>query len=86
MQSSLSTETLKKWAELTPQLEEEKLRAIGALLKKYDLTRVQPVSADHQVQFLKSGFTNKQSRLMVTGKVPASRAHQVRQFSQEVKS
>jgi hypothetical protein len=56
---SLPQTTLRKWADLTAKEEEEKLRKLGNLLKEHGLTSIQPVSADHQVYLLKSGFSNK---------------------------
>ena len=49
----------RKWAELTPQEEEDKLKALGSALKEMGLTTIQPVSADHQVNMINSGFTHK---------------------------
>ncbi len=72
MQST--TTTLKKWADLTAAEETVKLQEIGKLLEKHDLTRIEAVSADHLVYMLKSGYTQKQSKLMITGKVEPSKA------------
>jgi hypothetical protein len=72
MQSTFTT--LKKWADLTAAEEREKLQELGKLLEKYNLTRIEAVSADHLAYMLKSGFTQKQSKLMITGKVDPSMA------------
>ena len=78
MQSSV-----KKWGELSPQEEEDKLHALGKILKNHGLLRVQPVSADNQVFMLKSGYSVKQSKLMISGKVPAGQSLSVKRFSKE---
>jgi hypothetical protein len=44
----------RKWAELSAKEEEEKLKALGALLKENELTMIHPTSNDHQVNMLKS--------------------------------
>lgn len=81
-----SSGPVRKWADLTAIEEEDKLLQIGKLLRDNGLQRVQPVSADHQVLLLKSGFAHKQSRLMITGKVPASLAASVKKSNQEVRT
>ncbi len=67
MQSSLHT--FKKWADLTAAEETDKLTRLSTLLAKHHLSRIEPVSADHLFYMLKSGYTSKQSKLVVTGKV-----------------
>lgn len=84
MQSTFTT--LKKWADLTAAQETEKLQEIEKLMEKHDLTRIEAVSADHLFYMLKSGFNQKQSKLMITGKVEASKAANARKFTQEVKA
>ena len=74
-----------KWGDLTAKEEQEKLLAIGALLKEHGLLEIHPMSADHQVNLLKSGFTQKQSRLLITGTVPASQALGAKKFVSRVK-
>ena len=69
-----SKSSLRKWAELSAKEEEDRLNAIGALLKEYGITEIAPLSADHQVNLLKSGLTQKQSKLLITGTVSASQA------------
>jgi hypothetical protein len=70
MQSTKST--FKKWADLTAAEETAKLTEISKLLEKYDLKRVEAVSSDHLVYMLKSGYTHKQSKLLISGKVDHS--------------
>jgi hypothetical protein len=72
MQSTFTT--LKKWADLTAAEEREKLQELGKLLEKHNMTTIEAVSADHLAYMLKSGFTQKQSKLMITGKVDPSMA------------
>lgn len=85
MTISLIMESIRKWADLTAQEEELKLRKLGELLKEYSLDHIQPISTDHQVNLLKSGFAQKQSKLMIVGKVKPEQAGQVKLFTQRAK-
>lgn len=77
---------VKKWAELTAEEEVAKLLAIGALLQEYGIEKeITPLSADHQANMLKSSFTTKQSKLVITGKVPADKAVAAKEFTKRVK-
>ena len=46
---------------------------------------ITPLSADHQANLLKQSFTTKQSKLVITGKVPADKALPVKEFTRRVK-
>jgi hypothetical protein len=77
---------VKKWAELSADEEEQKMLAIGSLLQEFGIEKhITPLSADHQANLLKSSFTTKQSKLIITGKVPAEKALAAKEFSKRVK-
>lgn len=76
---------VKKWAELTAQEEESKLRRLAELLKEHGLESVQPVSADHQVNLLRSGYAHKQSKLMISGKVSSALAGEIKKFTKKAR-
>ena len=80
-----SKSSLKKWSNLSAKEEENRLNAIASLLKEHGLTQIVPLSADHQVNLLKSGLTQKQSKLLITGTVEASLAQKVKTFEHRVK-
>ena len=80
-----STVQFKKWGDLTGEEETQKLLKLNDLLKKHGLERTEALSTDHLCYMLKSNFSSKQSKLMVTGKVSAKLALNARQFTAEAK-
>jgi hypothetical protein len=53
-------ESIRKWADLSAEEEEQKLLQIGELLQACGIEKeVTPLSADHQTNLLKSAYTNK---------------------------